>query len=348
MEQINVTGMTLEQMESLMLSIGQPKYRATQLFTWVYKKGITAFDEMSNFSKSLRQQLSDLADIGYLTLQQQIVSTDGQAIKFLFRLADGLYLESVYMIEGKRRTVCLSTQVGCTLKCRFCATGAMGFRRNLTAGEIVDQLLWIRRTLGVDVTNVVIMGMGEPFLNYEATIAACKLISHDQGIAIGKRKITISTSGIVPAIMQYADEGHGFKLAISLNAADDAKRSEIMPINRKYPLAELMQAARYYSSKSRQRVTFEYVLLAGVNDQPEDARRLSQLIKNLRCKINLIPYNATDGRFSAPTEERINEFMQPFMNLNVVVSVRRSKGTDIQAACGQLYYQHQTASDGAA
>ncbi|MDZ7318426.1 MAG: 23S rRNA (adenine(2503)-C(2))-methyltransferase RlmN, partial [candidate division KSB1 bacterium] len=139
MEQINVTGMTLEQMESLMLSIGQPKYRAAQLFTWVYKKGITAFDEMSNFSKSLRQQLSDLADIGYLTLQQQIVSTDGQAIKFLFRLADGLYLESVYMIEGKRRTVCLSTQVGCTLKCRFCATGAMGFRRNLTAGEIVDQ-----------------------------------------------------------------------------------------------------------------------------------------------------------------------------------------------------------------
>lgn len=342
---MNLTGMTLEQMELLMQSIGQPTYRAAQLFTWVYKKGIVSFDEMSNISKSLRQQLSQQACIGHLALQQQLLSGDRQAIKFLFRLVDGLHIESVYMVEGKRRTVCLSTQVGCTLRCRFCATGTMGFRRNLTAGEIVDQLLWIRRTLGVEVTNVVIMGMGEPFLNYEATIAACQLISHDQGIAIGKRKITISTSGIVPAIKRFADEGHGFRLAISLNAADDAKRTQLMPINQKYPLAELMSAVTYYSSKSKQRVTLEYVLLADVNDQPEDAQQLSRLVKNLRCKINLIPYNATDGRFAAPSEERIDAFMQPFLNLNVVVSVRRSKGTDIQAACGQLYYQYRTASN---
>lgn len=342
MEKLNVVGLTLEEMEQLMLSIGQPSYRGEQLFNWVYQKGISSFDEMTNFAKPLRQQLAALAEIGHVSIADQIRSVDGQTIKFLFRLKDGLHIESVWMVEGKRRTICLSSQVGCGLACRFCATGRMGFKRNLTAGEIVDQLLTIHRVTQQSATNVVIMGMGEPFLNYDEVIRACEIISHDKGIAIGRRKITISTAGIVPAIRRFADEGQRFKLAISLNAADDALRSQLMPINKKYPLAELIRAAKYYANKSRYRITFEYILLAGQNDQPQHAQKLAKLLGKLRCKINIIPYNPTDGQFQSPTEETIERFIQPFLKMNVVVAVRRSKGVDIGAACGQLYARHSS------
>lgn len=344
MNKINVVGLTLEEMERLMISIGQPGYRGHQLFNWVYQKGIVSFDEMTNFAKPLRQRLAELAEIGYVSVEHQIHSLDGQTTKFLFRLKDGLHIESVWMIEGKRRTLCLSSQVGCALACRFCATGKMGFKRNLTAGEMVDQVLAIHRITHQTATNVVIMGMGEPLLNYDEAIRACEIISHDKGIAIGKRKITISTAGIVPAIKRFADEGPRFKLAISLNAVDDALRNQLMPINRKYPLSELLDAARYYAARSRYRITFEYILLAGQNDQPEHAQKLARLLSGLKCKINLIPYNPTDGQFKAPTEETIHQFIQPFLKMNVVVAVRRSKGVDIGAACGQLY-AHHTASE---
>ena len=338
MKKINITGMILEEMESLVESIGQPKYRAAQLFNWIYKRAILSFHEMTNFAKSLRQKLADLAEIGYISVEKQVTSTDDQTTKFLFKLRDGLFIESVFMIEGKRRTVCLSSQVGCALGCSFCATGKMGFRRNLSAGEIIDQLLVIQRTLNVEVTNIVIMGMGEPFLNYDEVIKACDIISHDKGIAIGKRKITISTSGIVPAIKRFADEGLRYKLAISLNTADDVKRSQIMPINKKYPLNELINAAKYYAAKSRHRITFEYVMIDGLNDGIDDALKLAKLIKGLQCNINIIPYNAVDGQQGPPSEETINAFIRPLLNMNVVISVRRSKGVDIGAACGQLYY----------
>jgi 23S rRNA (adenine2503-C2)-methyltransferase len=338
MKKVNVTGMTLEQMESLIESIGQPKYRAAQLFNWVYKRGILSFDEMTNFAKSLRQQLEDWAEIGHVSVEKQVTSTDGQTTKFLFKLNDGLHVESVFMIDRKRRTVCLSSQVGCALGCSFCATGKMGFQRNLSAGEIVDQLLAIQRALNVEATNIVVMGMGEPFLNYDEVIKACDIISHDKGIAIGKRKITISTSGIVTAIKRFTDEAQRYKLAISLNASDDKIRNQLMPINKKYPLNELINAARYYAAKSRHRITFEYVMIAGINDCVEDALKLSKLIKGLKCKINIIPYNSIDKQQSPPSEETINAFIRPFLNLNVVISIRRSKGIDIGAACGQLYY----------
>ena len=341
MKETNVTGMTLEEMEFLMESIGQPKYRAAQLFNWIYKRGILSFHEMTNFAKPLRQQLADLAEIGNVSVEKQVTATDGQTTKFLFKLIDDLYVESVFMIDGKRRTVCLSSQVGCALNCSFCATGKMGFQRNLSAGEIVDQLLMIQRTLNVEITNIVIMGMGEPFLNYDEVIKACDIISHDKGIAIGKRKITISTSGIVPAIKRFTDEGQGYKLAISLNVADDKMRSQLMPINKKYSLGELINAARYYAAKSRHRITFEYVMIAGVNDRAEDALKLAKLINNLKCKINIIPFNLIDKRQRPSSEETINAFIKPFLNMNVVISVRRSKGVDIGAACGQLYYQHK-------
>ena len=341
MKKTNVTGMTLEEMGSLMDSIGQPKYRAAQLFNWIYKRTVSTFNEMTNFSKSLRQQLDNMAEIGLMSVEKQINSTDGQTTKFLFKLNDGLCVESVFMIEGKRRTVCLSSQVGCALGCSFCATGKMGFQRNLSAGEIIDQLLTIQRTLNVEVTNIVIMGMGEPFLNYDEVIKACDIISHDKGIAIGKRKITISTCGIVPAIKRFADEGQRYKLAISLNAADDEIRSQFIPTNKKYPLNELINAAKYYAARSRHRITFEYVIIDGLNDGIDDALKLSKLIQDLKCKINIIPYNSIDKKQRPPSEETIHAFIRPFLNMNVVISVRRSKGVDIGAACGQLYHDHK-------
>jgi len=339
MEKINITGMTLEEMEALLKSIGQPKYRAAQLFNWIYKRAILSFDEMTNFAKLLRQQLDNMADIGHISIEKQLTSTDEQTTKFLFKLNDGLCVESVFMIDGKRRTVCLSSQVGCALRCSFCATGKMGFQRNLSAGEIIDQLLAIQRTLNVEVTNIVIMGMGEPFLNYDEVIKACDIISHDKGIAIGKRKITISTSGIVPAIKRFTKEDLRYKLAISLNAANDEIRTKLMPINKKYPIDELINAAKYYANKSRHRITFEYVMIAGVNDSVEHALNLSKLVKGLKCKINIIPYNSIDKKQRPPSEVTINAFIRPFLNMNVVISVRRSKGVDIGAACGQLYHK---------
>ncbi len=341
MNKTNVTGMTLEQMGFFIESIGQPKYRSAQLFNWIYKRTVQSFDEMTNFSKSLRQQLDNLAEIGYVSVEKQMISADGQTTKFLFKLKDNLCVESVFMIEGKRRTVCLSSQVGCALGCSFCATGKMGFQRNLSAGEIVDQLLAIQRTLNVEVTNIVIMGMGEPFLNYDEVIKACDIISHDKGIAIGKRKITISTSGIVPAIKRFADEGQRYKLAISLNAATNEIRNELMPVNKKYPLNELINAAKYYIANSRHRITFEYVIIDGLNDDIDDALRLAKLINGLKCKINIIPYNSIDEKQKPPSEETINAYIRPFLNLNVVISVRRSKGGDIGAACGQLFHNHK-------
>ncbi len=338
MKKINMTGMTLAEMELLIESIGQPKYRAAQLFNWIYKRGIISFHEMTNFAKPLRQQFDEIAEIGHVSIEKQVASSDDQTQKFLFKLKDDLFIESVFMAERKRRTVCLSSQVGCALNCSFCATGKMGFQRNLSAGEIIDQLLAIQRILKVEVTNIVIMGMGEPFLNYDELIKACEIISHDKGAAIGKRKITISTSGIVPGIKRFADEGQRYKLAISLNIADNEARSQLMPINRKYPLNELINAAKYYAALSRHRITFEYVMIAGVNDRLEDALKLAKLVKDLRCKINIIPYNSIDEGHRPPSEENINSFIQPFLNMNVVISVRRSKGVDIGAACGQLYH----------
>jgi 23S rRNA (adenine2503-C2)-methyltransferase len=341
MKKLNLIGMTLEQMEQFFESIGQPKYRAAQLFNWIYKRRIAGIDDMTNFSRQLRQQLSESTTIGLVSLEQQVSSSDDQTIKFLFKLEDNFHVESVFMIEAKRKTVCLSNQVGCPLGCSFCATGKMGFHRDLSAGEIVDQLLAIQRILHVDVTNIVIMGMGEPFLNYDEVIKACDLISHDKGIAIGKRKITISTSGIIHGIKRFADEGQRYKLAISLNAADDQIRNEMMPINKKYPLNELINAAKYYAAKSRHRITFEYVMIRGVNDSMSDSQKLARLIKGLKCKLNIIPYNSIDEKNKIPSEDQIDAFMRPFLDMNVVVSVRRSKGSDISAACGQLYYNYK-------
>ena len=340
MKKINATGLTLEEMEELMKSIGQPSYRGRQLFTWLYKKRVSKTDKITVFSKNLRQQLDEKIDLELLTITRQQTSADGETIKFLLQLPDGLYIESVYMVEGKRRTVCLSSQVGCALNCGFCATGKMGFKRNMSTGEIVDQLLIILKTLSVDATNIVFMGMGEPFLNYDNVIKAANIISHKDGIAIGKRKITISTAGIVPGIKKFSDDSLGFRLAISLNSADEQTRSRLMPVNKKYPLHELINAAKYYNSKSRHLFTFEYLMIGGINDSQGDAKKLKKLVRGLHGKINIIPYNAVGGEWESPTEEKIDRFIRELLDMNMIISVRRSKGTDIDAACGQLYTKH--------
>jgi 23S rRNA (adenine2503-C2)-methyltransferase len=336
MEKINLKGLTLEELEQFVLSIEEKKFRAAQLFAWIYRRNVLSFDVMTDMSKSLREKLEKIAYIGRLEPGNIQKSTLSETQKFLFQLNDGLFVESVFMAEEKRHTVCLSSQVGCALGCTFCATGTLGFKRNLETWEIIDQFLAIQRLTGIEISNIVIMGMGEPFLNYEAVLKACHLFNHPDGTAIGNRRIVISTSGIIPQIYRYADEKQPFKLAISLNSASEAQRSSIMPINRQYSLERLMEAARYYAQKSRQRITFEYVLLKDLNNRKSDADQLKELLADIPCKINLIPYNAIPATNWQPTTEEITKFFTYFLNYPAVVSIRWSKGQDIQAACGQL------------
>lgn len=312
-------------------------FRARQLFHWMYQKNVSDFSEMTTLKKSIRESLKNVADIKLLKLNSVLSSQFEPTSKFLFELKNGELVESVYMEDADRRTICVSTQVGCALKCDFCATGKMGFRKNLTFGEIVDQVLCIERYIGKESTNVVMMGMGEPFLNYDAVIQAADLISDQEGIAISKKKVLISTSGIIPGIRRFTEEKHSFRLAISLNAAIDKVRTGLMPVNRKYPLNDLLNAVKTYAEQSRYLVTFEYLLISGINDSPSDAKKLRQLLQGIRCKINIIPFNSVDSPYRTVSENVIEQFLQVLASISAPVTVRRSRGQDINGACGQLY-----------
>jgi len=335
MEKENLTGHPLEELEAFAQRLGEKPFRGRQLFSWLYAKKANRFEQMTDLSKTLRAKLEETASIGCLEPVEKSVSTS-RSVKYLFRLADGERIESVYIPESGRRTLCISSQVGCAVKCAFCATGKMGFRRNLSTGEIVDQVLFISREISEPLTNIVFMGMGEPFLNYEQVIKAAQLISHEQGIAIGHRHIVISTSGIIPNIYRYADEGHKFRLAISLNSPHEAQRAEIMPISKKYSIKALLEAAAYFYQKSHRLPTFEYVLLAGLTDREEDAVALRKLLHGFPCKVNLIPYNPTVKEFQRPDPAQIARFAEWIFPLKAPVSVRWSKGVDVNGACGQL------------
>ena len=336
MDKENLTGYTLEELEDFAERIGEKRFRGRQLFSWIYQKKITDFADMTNIAKALRSKLTDIAEIGQLQLEEKASSPASDSIKYLFRLKNGHFVESVYIPEAGRRTLCVSSQVGCALKCAFCATGKIGFKKNLSAGEIVDQVLQVERDIGVELTNIVFMGMGEPFMNYDEVLKACYLIRHEEGLAIGYRHIVISTAGIVPAIYRYTEEGHRFKLAISLNSPFNETRTKLMPISGKYSLDKLMEAIRYYVRKSRRRPTFEYVLLADINDRRQDALQLKKLVQDIPCKINLIPYNPTVETFRSPATEHIERFAEWLRPIKAPISVRWSKGADIEAACGQL------------
>jgi len=341
---VNIKGLSLQELEEFVLQLGEKKYKARQLFKWIYDKGLTDFREMSDLSKTFRSKLEGKASVGSLQKLKSLKSGDGTCEKFLFQLKDKERIESVVIKEKKRITLCISTQVGCALGCLFCATGKMGFKRNLTSGEIVDQIISIKGYLKPDerITNLVLMGMGEPLLNYENTSKAIKIIKSDLGLGFASRKITLSTAGIVPRIHQLGEEDLKVKLAISLNAANDDLRSHLMPINKKYPITKLLQAAKFYAHKTDQRMTFEYLLIKGVNDSKKDALDLSKLVRGVSCKINLIPYNRVSGiSFQTPDEETIRNFRDVLYPRCPAVTLRMSKGEEIQAACGQLRIQSQ-------
>jgi len=331
-----LVGKTLVELQDFCATIDEPRYRAYQLFYWLYTKQVAVFADMTNISKKLRSRLTEEAGIHVLEEVTRTESETGETRKVLFRTGDNQQVEAVLMKEGSRITVCLSTQVGCKLDCQFCATAEMGFARNLTVAEILNQFLLLQKISPERITNVVFMGMGEPFLNYPRVIGAAELINHQEGINLGARKITISTAGIVPQIRRFGSERQRFKLAISLNASDQATREKIMPIARQYPLPELLNSVREYYDITRNRPTFEYVLMAGINDSQEDAVRLVKLIGGLPCKVNLIPYNEIGGRYRRPTDEKIEVFLELLYNAPFTVTVRRSKGIGINAGCGQL------------
>ena len=316
---------------------GQPAYRARQLLKWIYAQNVEDFQKMTDVGKDFRGWLEQHARIHSVMREKVLTDTDGTR-KLLFRLPDGERIESVLIDEERRLTLCVSSQVGCALKCRFCLTGEKGYRRNLSAGEIVDQICAARRELGPEerITNLVFMGMGEPLANLQQVAKALEIITSDHGLNFSTRKVTLSTVGLVPEMLELS-RMFPIKLAVSLHAADNATRSRLMPINRRYPLKELLEACRQLELPRRQRITFEYLLLAGVNDSPADARKLAKLLRGLRTKINLIPFNEYTGSpFKRPSSKRIDDFQKILQEKHFTATVRQSRGAGIMAACGQL------------
>ncbi|GLF90487.1 putative dual-specificity RNA methyltransferase RlmN [Bacillus safensis] len=329
----------LDEMKEWLKEQGEKPFRAAQIFEWLYEKRVTSFDEMSNLSKDLREKLKDQFMITTLKTVIKQTSQDG-TIKFLFELHDGYTIETVLMRHEYGNSVCVTTQVGCRIGCTFCASTLGGLKRNLEAGEIVAQVLKVQQALDETderVSSVVIMGIGEPFDNFEEMLAFLKIINHDNGLNIGARHITVSTSGIIPKIYQFADEQMQINFAVSLHAPNTEIRSSLMPINKAYKLPKLMEAIEYYIQKTGRRVSFEYGLFGGVNDQVHHAEELADLLKGIKCHVNLIPVNYVPERDYVRTpREQIFLFEKTLKERGVNVTIRREQGHDIDAACGQL------------
>jgi 23S rRNA (adenine2503-C2)-methyltransferase len=333
---IQLKNFSLEELEAWVQTRGQKAFRGRQLFQWIWEKGAQSFSEFTNLPNSFVEELEATCSLDLSSVHQVQTSESQGTSKFLIRLNDGKYVETVLIPETKRVTVCLSSQVGCALDCDFCATGKMGLKRNLSSGEIADQLLHVRRFSHRPITNIVFMGMGEPFHNYDQVIRAANILNADLGFQHGARKITISTSGMVPQIRRFTEEGHRFKLAVSLNASEDQTRTQVMPINKKWDIAELIKACQNYTKVSSNMLTFEYVLLNEINDTIEDAKRLRQIANQVFCKVNVIPYNEVAEGYQRPSNNRINHFLDALKDTQFPVTVRWSQGDDIDAACGQL------------
>ncbi len=331
-----IKDLTLNELGAELASWGEPSYRAKQVFDWIYRKGATAFDMMSNLPKGTRQKLNDHFCLLPLELAEHLRSGDGTE-KFLFRLTDGAFVETVLIPSGARRTLCLSTQVGCKFGCVFCASGAGGFKRNLRSSEILGQILFLRDRLNVRLTNFVLMGMGEPLDNLENVVRAIQIMNTREGLNIGARRVTLSTVGIVPAITELERLGLQVNLSLSLHASTEAQRSRLLPVNKIYPLARMIQAAARFAEKTGRKITIEYILIFRLNDTEADAGRLAAIAKRLRAKINLIPYSPGYGpEWSASPQDRTESFRRVLEEKGAVATIRRSKGADIRAACGQL------------
>jgi 23S rRNA (adenine2503-C2)-methyltransferase len=338
METANLTGMTLAEIEAAVAELGEPKYRARQIYAGVYRKLWRDWDQFTNISRFLREKLRARFSIEYPKEGRIFVSRDGTR-RYLFDVGPGQRIEAVFIPEESRDTLCISTQVGCAMGCVFCATGRLPMLRNLSAGEIAGQVLALEADRGIQAKrlNIVIMGMGEPFNNYENVMSALRLMTCGEGMSISPRRITLSTAGIVPGIERLASESIQPNLAISLNASTDAVRDRLMPVNRKWNISALLDACRRFPLAERRRITFEYVLIGGVNDSLEDARRLARLLGNLRHKVNLIPLNADSAlEYRPPAPERVEAFAQTLAEYYITANVRRPRGEDIAAACGML------------
>ena len=327
-----------DELQSWCLKEGESNYRGQQIFEWMYRHGISSFEDMSNVNKPFREFLSKNCIIQTLEMQNIYISKVDKSTKIIFRTTDNQFIETISMIYGYRHTVCISSQVGCSLDCSFCETGRMGLKRNLSAGEIVDQLIFVRGHNKQPITNVVFMGMGEPFHNYDNVISAADIFHSPRGFNLAATRITISTVGILPKIQQFIKEKQRYKLAISLNAADDSSRTQIMPVNEKWSIVDLIKAGKEYSNMKKRQVMFEYVLIKGVNDSKDDAHKLAHLLQGIPCKLNIIPYNETEGSYQRPDEITISQFSAILHDLRdeYRVFVRWSKGQDINAGCGQL------------
>ena len=328
------------ELEALLKSWGEAGYRARQIWQGLYQQLWDSPEQFSNLSKKLREQLTSGLRWQALAPSTVLQSKDAETIKTLFLLPDQRAIEAVLMRYEERRTLCISTQAGCAMGCVFCATGQMGFKRHLSSGEIVAQVLYYARQLkerGEQVTNVVLMGMGEPFHNYEATLKAIDCLNDERGFNLGARRFTISTVGLAPVIRRFADEKRQVNLAISLHATADEQRSAMMPVNRKYGVAEVMAACRYYVEQTGRRVTFEWALIRDINDSPEEARKLAELLKGLLCHVNVIPLNPTQKYpGQATTRERAQAFCDTLNQAGIPCTIRIRRGIDIQAGCGQL------------
>jgi 23S rRNA (adenine2503-C2)-methyltransferase len=353
----NILDLSYPQLKELVCSLGEPAYRADQILWWIYGKLAISFEEMTDLPQSLRQKLAGVASLSRLTPIDETISADKQTRKALFRLDDGKTIESSLMLYEKtgsgreRRTVCVSTQVGCAIGCPFCATGQQGFERNLRLGEIIEQVLYFMRLVSDEelsrdaatdparrpVTNVVFMGMGEPLANYEAVWQSIVTLNSKHGLGLGARQITVSTVGLVPQIRRLAGESIHVELAISLHAANDALRNKLVPVNEKYPLSQLIPACRDYFKKTGRRPTFEYALFQGVNDSVNHARELARLLEGMNCQVNLIAGNPTAcNEFSPSPMKRVLAFQKILRDSGVSSTVRVSRGVDIEAGCGQL------------
>jgi 23S rRNA (adenine2503-C2)-methyltransferase len=332
--------LTRSELEDRLGTLGEPGYRAEQVWVGLYQHLISDIHEITTLPSTLRERISDAFSLEGLTPIRTIQSADGQTVKTLFRLHDGCLIEAVLMMYEARRTLCISSQSGCGLGCSFCATGQMGLSRNLTSGEIVEQVLYFARKLALEgdhVTNVVMMGMGEPFVNYGQVMSALERLNDPSGFGLGARRMTISTVGLVPQIKRFADAQCQYNLAVSLHTVDDALRSQLMPINQKYPVATLLDACRYYVEKTNRRLTFEYALIDGVNDSVDDARALAQHIRGMLCHINLIPLNPTrDYAKSGSHGDQAKVFCDVLEEYHISCTIRLRRGLEIGAGCGQL------------
>ena len=344
---IDIRSLQFQKLEDKVREFGEPLYRARQIADWLYQKRVQSFDEMTDLAQEFRSRLAEQFDFSQSEIVRVLGSHDTTR-KFLLRLNDESLIETVlipaspalYGSRSDRRTICISTQVGCAYGCKFCASGLEGFSRNLKPNEIVDQIIAVERQTGEKIDNIVFMGMGEPLANLENVMRAIRIINSPWGLGIGARHITVSTSGLAPQIRKLADEPLQIRLAVSLHGATDAVRNQIMPINRRYDVETLLAACDYYASRKKQRLTFEYILIAGVNDFDEQARALARHAKRLSAKVNLIPYNIVHGLvWSRPAQDRQEKFLSILRERGVAATLRREKGHDIDAACGQLRLQ---------